>query len=179
MFLLNPSGALHVNSNQIIDSSSHPTAVDSAQSQQVHQRTLKCYRAYFQSWCRAFGEHEKIPVNDHAGCWLLGENQIGLVLTKPLFRQFNREIYFQGKTPTLVFDEQGARIGQFFYRFKSKPEKQVLGAIDRLFETGAALHLFRTCHHLYRNGNRILTISSKRPQPVIYREIGAMNVKLQ
>ena len=179
MFLLNISDALHVNSDQSIYENPYLVEIDSVTSQQAHERTIKCYATYFQGWCRAFGDHKNISVNNRAGNWLLSENQIGLVLTRPLFRQLNREIFFDGKTPTLVFDEQGIHIGLFYFPIAGKPENQVLGAIRQFFETGASLHLFRTCHRLYGNGSRILTISSKRPQPIIYREIGAMNIRLQ
>lgn len=179
MFLLNIADALHVNSDQSIYANPSLVEIDSVRSQQAHERTIKCYATYFQGWCQAFGEHKNISVNDRAGCWLLSENQIGLVLTRPLFRQLNREIFFHGKTPTLVFDERGVHIGLFYFPITGKPENQVLGAIEQFFETGAVLHLFRTSHLLYGNGSRILTISSKRPKPIIYRETGTMNIRLQ
>jgi hypothetical protein len=155
-----------------------PTLTNPSRTRQVRERTIKCYAAHFQSWYQAFGEHKNITVNNAEGCWLLGENQVGLVLSKPLFRQLNREIVFQGTARTLVFNEQGMRIGKFILGFENRSERQVLTVIDRFFKTGSALHLFRTHHFVYGNEKWILTVSSKRPQPFMYKEIGLMNLKL-
>jgi hypothetical protein len=178
MSLLDVPDSIGNNTAQSDNEEPPPTLMNPSRAQQVRVRTIKCYAAHFQSWYQGFGEHENIRVNNSEGCWLLGENRIGLVLSKPLFRQLNREIVFQGTARTLVFNEQGMRIGNFILCFENRFERQVLGVIDRFFETDSALHLFRTHHFVYGNEKRILTVSSKRPQPFMYKEIGLMNLKL-
>ena len=143
------------------------------------EREIICYGAHFKGWCQAFGKHKNILVDNNVTCWLIGENQVGLVLTHPQIRQLNREILLHEKVPTLIFDRQGVHIGVFFFPFANEHERQVLRTIEHLLETGAVLHLFRTSHSRYGNGRRIITISNKRPPPIIYRKIDNMNLRLQ
>jgi len=164
---------------QILENELSMGVVDKFESRNRQEREIKCYGAHFKGWCQAFGKHENILVDNNVTCWLLGKNQVGLVLTKPQIRQLNHEILLHEQVPTLIFDEQGVHIGAFFFPFTSKHERQVLGVIEQLLETGAALHLFRTSHSLYGNGRRIITISNKRPPPIIYRRIDTMSIRLQ
>mgnify|MGYP001828570534 CR=1 FL=1 len=153
--------------------------LDELQSRGKQERAIKCYRAHFKGWCQAFGEHKNILVDNNVTCWLLGENQVGLVLTKPQIRQLNHELLLHEQVPTLVFDEQGVHIGSFYFPFVSRRERHVLHEIEQLLKSGVALHLFRTSHSLYGNGRRIVTISSKRPPPLIYRETETIIIRLQ
>jgi hypothetical protein len=36
-----------------------------------------------------------------------------------------------------------------------------------------------TSHFMYGTGTRILTVSNKKPLSIIYKEIGAMHIKLR
>ena len=164
---------------QIVENEISVGILDELQSRGKQERAIKCYRAHFKGWCQAFGEHKNILVDNNVTCWLLGENQVGLVLTKPQIRQLNRELLLHEQVPTLIFDEQGVHIGSFFFPFASKHEKHVLRAIEQLLQSGTALHLFRTSHSLYGNGRRIITISSKKPPPLIYRETETLSIRLQ
>lgn len=164
---------------QIVENELSMGVVDKLESRIRQEREIKCYGAHFKGWCQAFGKHENILVDNNVTCWLVGKNQVGLVLTKPQIRQLNHEILLHEQVPTLTFDDQGVHIGAFFFPFTSKHERRVLGVIEQLLETGAALHLFRTSHSLYGNGRRIITISNKRPPPIIYRRIDTMSIRLQ
>ncbi|KAA6185355.1 hypothetical protein F2Q65_08730 [Thiohalocapsa marina] len=45
------------------------------------QRLIRCYSAYFRGWAQAFGVHELLGDAAHDLRWLLGEQQLGLILT--------------------------------------------------------------------------------------------------
>jgi len=152
---------------------------DVKSKQQTRECEIKRYGAYFKGWCQVFGEHESIVVGEQENCWLIGEKKVGLILPKPLLKQLNGEVLLHEQVPVITFTERGVQIGTLHFPFKSELEKRVLGAIEQLIDTGADLHLFLTCHLLYGNGSRIITISNKRPQSVIYKEIGSMKIRLQ
>jgi hypothetical protein len=103
---------------------------------------------------------------------------VGLVLRKQLIKPLHRKVLLHDQVPPLIFNPQGVHIGSFHFSFSSEPEKQVLGAIERLVETGPELHVFLTSHLLYGIGNRLITISSKKPLSIIYKEIGTMHIRL-
>ena len=140
---------------------------------------IKRYGAYFKGWCQAFGEHESILVGEHENCWLIGENKVGLILPKPLVKRLNGEVLLHEQLPVITFTHQGAQIGSLHFPFKSELEKRVLSAIAQLIDIGPDLHLFLTSHLLYGNGSKIITISNKRPQSIIYKQIGTMKIQLK
>lgn len=43
---------------------------------------------------------------------------------------------------------------------------------------GDASHIFHTSHFMYATGTRILSLSSEKPWSIIYKEIGAIHIKL-
>ena len=147
--------------------------------QQVRECEIKRYGAYFKGWCQVFGEHESILVGEHENCWLIGAQKVGLILPKPLVKQLNSEVLLHEQVPVIRFTQQGVQIGALHFPFRSDLEKRVLSAIEQLIDTGPELHLFLTSHLLYGNGSRIITISNKRPQSIIYKEIGSMKIRLQ
>lgn len=148
-----------------------------------HKQTRECeikrYGAYFKGWCQVFGEHESVLVGEHENCWLIGEQKVGLILPKSLVRRLNSEVLLHEQVPVVSFTQQGVQIGALHFPFKSELEKRVLSAIEQLIDTGQDLHLFLTSHLLYGNGRKIITISNKRPQSIIYKEIGSMKIQLQ
>ena len=147
--------------------------------QQTRECEIKRYGAYFKGWCQVFGEHESILVGERENCWLIGEEKVGLILPKPLLRRLNSEVLLHEQVPVITFTRRGVQIGTLHFPFKSELEKRVLSAIEQLIDTGVDLHLFLTSHLLYGNGSRIITISNKRPQSIIYKEIGSMRIRLQ
>ena len=142
------------------------------------ERELKRYAAYFRGWCQAFGEHEDIPVEDSGRYWLLAENQVGLVLPKPLIKPLYREVLLHEKTPALTFGRRRVEIGSLHIPLTSKRELQALDAIEHLIETRTDLHVYLTSHFLYGTGSRIITFSNRKPLPIIYKEIGTMHIRL-
>jgi hypothetical protein len=50
-------------------------------------RIIRRYAAFFRGWAQAFGEHEKIESPSQGLRWLVGEEQIGLILV-PAIKRF-------------------------------------------------------------------------------------------
>ena len=142
------------------------------------ERELKRYAAYFRGWCQAFGEHEDIPIEESERYWLLAENQVGLVLPKPLIKPLYSEVLLHEQAPALTFSRQGVEIGSLNFPLTSKREIQALDAIEHLIETSADFHVFLTSHLIYGSGSKIITFSSRKPLSIIYKEIGTMHIRL-
>jgi len=140
---------------------------------------LKRYSAYFRGWCQAFGEHESIELAGSESHWLLGENQVGLVLPRPQVRLLYREVLLHEKVPALTFSKRGVEIGTLLLPFRSESQKRVLEAFEQIIDANPEFHVFLTSHLLYGGGNKIITFSSKRPLSIIYKEIGTMQVNLK
>lgn len=140
---------------------------------------IKRYGAYFKGWCQAFGEHESILVGERENGWLIGEKKVGLVLPKSLLRRLNGEVLRKSQTPEITFSQEGVQIGALCFHFESELERMVLATVEHLVDTEPDLHLFLTSHLLYGNGKRIITFSGKKPQTIIYKEIGNIKIRLQ
>jgi hypothetical protein len=144
----------------------------------THEYELQRYAAYFRGWCQAFGEHDSIPNEDTGMCWLLSEHQAGFVLRPQLTRSLYREILRKNDTPVLELSRKGARIGAFHYPLSGVADEQGIAAIKRILENCSNSCLFMTSHFTYGTGTRILTLSNKKPLPIIYKEIGCMRIRL-
>ena len=140
---------------------------------------LKRYAAYYKGWCQAFGEHESIPGEDEDISWLFAEKQIGFISPRKQTKLLLREILRKRETPTLSISRNGVQIGSFYYRPSKTSDESALLAIAKFLETGNGSHIFLTSHFMYGTGTRILTVSSKKPLSIIYKEIGAMRIKLR
>jgi hypothetical protein len=140
---------------------------------------LKRYAAYYRGWCQAFGEHESVPGDDTAISWLFGESQIGFISPREQTRLLLREILRKRETPTLTISRNSVQIGAFYYRPSKSSDESALLAIANFLETGKGTHIFLTSHFMYGTGTRILTVSNKKPLSIIYKEIGAMHIKLR
>ena len=142
---------------------------------------LKRYAAYYKGWCQTFGEHESIlPEDEDAGIsWLFGENQIGFIAPRKLTRLLLLEVLRKHETPTLTISRKRVRIGAIDYKFLKASDESALDAVKNLLEGGGDTHLFLTSHFMYGMGMRILTLSHKKPLPIIYKEIGTMRIRLK
>lgn len=139
---------------------------------------LNRYSAYFRGWCQAFGEHDSVPGDDAGITWLFAERQIGLILPQPLSKQLFREVLGKHGVPTLTMDQSGFQAGAFSYTFSGTPDASALSAIKNILETDTGSHLFLASHFMYGSGARIITLSSRKPLSIIYKEIGPMHVSL-
>jgi len=174
-----PIGSV-VNDWQLPDYRARSEISDNVKPQQkMRECELKRYGAYFNGWCQVFGEHESISVGDGENCWLIGDKKVGLILPKPLLKELFREVLLHDQIPEITFSQQGVQIGALCFPLRSGPEKIVLDAIGQLIDSGSDLHLFLTCHLLYANGNRIVTISNRKPQSIVYKQLGSMKIRLE
>ena len=146
--------------------------------QMLIEYELKRYAAYYKGWCQAFGEHESIPGEDTGISWLFSEKQIGFISPQQQTKLLLREILRKRKTPTLTISGKGVQIGTFNFRPSKASDESALLAIANFLETGKASHIYLTSHFMYGTGTRILTVSSKKPISIIYKEIGNMHIRL-
>jgi hypothetical protein len=142
------------------------------------QRTITRYAAYFRGWCQAFGEHESIAGDENSISWLLADHQVGFIMplqvTKPLYR----EMLWQNPTPTIVFTREHFEVGALRIPLTGWYDSRALNAIENMLRGGAEFHFFLTSHFMYGTGTRILTLSAKKPLPIIYKEIGKMYIRM-
>jgi hypothetical protein len=140
---------------------------------------VKRYAAYFRGWCQAFGEHEAEAPGDDAISWLVAEQQVGIILSRPLTRVLYREaLRRQRAPPLLTLSPRCLRVGAFHYQFRKPLEAHILSAVRDLLQGSQDLHLYLTYHFMYPSGTRIITLSRSKPLHIIYKEIGPMRIGL-
>lgn len=139
---------------------------------------LKRYAAYYKGWCQAFGEHESVPADDSEITWLFAEKQLGFISPPEMTKALLREILRKRETPMLSISRNSVKIGRFHYQASKASDESALHEIGRFLETGRASHIYLTSHFMYGTGARILTLSSKKPVSIIYKEIGTMSVRM-
>jgi len=142
------------------------------------QRVIKRYAAYFRGWCQAFGEHESIPGEEGGITWLLTENQVGFILPQHITKPLNREMLWQNPTPTIILSRERFAAGSLILPLTGWYDSRGVDAIERMLRQGEEFHFFLTSHFMYGTGTRILTLSTKAPLPIIYKEIGKMYIKV-
>jgi hypothetical protein len=143
------------------------------------ERELKRYSAYFRGWCQAFGEHESLPSEKSGISWLLSEHQAGFILPKVLVKRLYREVLLPRQTPTLTFGHQRIVVGALELMLEKGHEKPAIAAVEQILHSGEEFHIFLTSHIMYGTSARIITLSNKKPIPIIYKEIGTMHVRLE
>ena len=143
------------------------------------EREVKRYAAYFRGWCQAFGEHEAGTADDDAISWLVAEQQVGIILPRPVTRALYREaLRGQRAPPLLTIGPRCLQVGAFHYPFCKPLETHILDALRHILQTSNDLHLYLTYHFMYPSGTRIITLSRNKPLHIIYKEIGLMHIGL-
>jgi hypothetical protein len=143
------------------------------------EREVKRYAAYFRGWCQAFGEHEAEETGDDAISWLVAEQQVGIILSRPLTRALYREaLRRQTAPPLLTISPRCLRVEAFHYRFHKPLEAHILNAVRAILQAPQDLHLYLSYHFMYPSGTRIITLSRSKPLHIIYKEIGPMRIGL-
>ena len=144
----------------------------------THEYELQRYAAYFRGWCQAFGEHESVPGTGAGISWLFSKHQTGFVLPLQLTRSLYREVLRKHGALVLELSRKEARIGAFYYPLSGAADAQGIAAIKAILESGSDSCLFMTSHFMYGTGTSIITLSNKKPLPIIYKEIGPMRIRL-
>jgi hypothetical protein len=135
-------------------------------------RIIRRYAAFFRGWAQAFGEHEKLEDPTRGLRWLVGQDQIGLILTPAIKRQwFPRLIGHPSQDPPPVTLRPEC-IEIAGVRLDLRPGTGApLPPILALLALGCDLHLYQTYHLIYPSGTRILTLSARAPLGILYREL--------
>jgi len=138
----------------------------------VSVRKIRRYAAYFHGWATAFGNHDKHLDEKRDLAWLLGEDQIGLILTSKV-EAFLRPLFLSNHTtdpPPVTLGPGKIRIADTVIRFGTEDQQASAAVMDLLADSGD-LHLLQTYHVIYPSGTRILTLSRQSPLALVYREI--------
>jgi hypothetical protein len=142
------------------------------------EREVKRYAAYFRGWCQAFGEHESLADHDREVFWLVTDQAAGFVLPANYQRQLYREVLLHRTAPPLTFHSDRVEIGEFQLELARQYETRILESIDHLLASNRGLHVYLTSHLMYGTGARIITLSTKKPLLIIYKEIGTLRIGL-
>jgi len=142
------------------------------------EREIKRYSAYFRGWCQTFGEHESIPGDTSGISWLLTDNQAGFILPRKLAKSLYREILLHPEAPTMRIKGNTVKIGSFNFTLEKSQEQRTLEVIENILEQGKEFHVFLTSHFMYGTDARIITLSNKKPLPIIYKEVGRMRIRV-
>jgi hypothetical protein len=142
-------------------------------------RTIRRYSAYFRNWAQAFGNHDKLGDEGAPLRWLIGEQQVGLILTPEIRRiLYPRLLGRHGEAPPRVqLGRKRLVIDELTIPF-ADDHRPAVDAVMELFSTDGELHLSQTYHLIYPGGTRILTLGRHAPMPLIYREIEPLGVDL-
>ena len=141
-------------------------------------RDVKRYAAYFRGWCQAFGEHESLADHDREVFWLVTDQAAGFVLPANYQRQLYREVLLHRTAPPLTFHSDRVEVGEFQLELARQYETRILESIDHLLASSRGLHVYLTSHLMYGTGARIITLSTKKPLLIIYKEIGTLRIGL-
>ena len=150
----------------------------SAKMDEMLEREPKRYSAYFRGWCQAFGEHESIPGEDNDIHWLFTEHQAGFILPQPIIRRLYREVLSNRQPPPLTFGHDTFEIGSLKFALAKRQEKRILDIIENILTSGDDHHVYLTSHLMYGTQARIITLSTKKPLTIIYKEIGTLRIRL-
>ena len=143
------------------------------------ERTVRCYTAYFRGWCQAFGEHDVLASQDEDIRWLIGEQQIGFIPSREQTRALYREVLGkQLSSPLLEINPECVRVGRFRQALPEIWQEQGQKVLTQLMQAENDLHLYLTYHFMYPSGTRIVTLSQRKPLPIIYKEIRPMDIRL-
>jgi hypothetical protein len=135
-------------------------------------RIIRRYGPYFEGWAQAFGAHQRVDEPELGLRWLIGDDQLGLILTDPLRKHLGPGLLNQPEAeqqpimralsiPWLdAIDSSASAIREHLALWSEQIDEKAL-----------SLHLYQTYHLIYPAGTRILTLSTRAPLPLIYREL--------
>jgi hypothetical protein len=141
-------------------------------------REVRRYRPYLPSWCQAFGDHLPEPGSEgRAVEWLVGEHCVGAIVVPEIRVMLIRELLGFRK-PRVLVDGGSICLGELDFRDAGVCGHPGYSALRDLLVNAETVHLFLTYHLIYPPGTRIITVSSKAPLPLIYRETAPLRVSV-
>ncbi|ESQ17057.1 MAG TPA: hypothetical protein DDY14_04190 [Chromatiaceae bacterium] len=165
----------------------------------MQTRLIHLHSACFHGWAQAFGNHDSTNDEQYGLRWLLGEDQLGLILT-PYIRQGlgNLAADIDGvadkhpegngcdsKTPDctvsadpITLANDALHIGNLTLPLANM-RQNVAGFAADLLEDRRDLHLFQTYHLIYASATCMLTLSPRSPLGLIDREIEPLHINFE
>ena len=141
-------------------------------------REVRRYRAYLPRWCQAFGDHVPEPGGQgQAVEWLVGQDCVGAIIIPKIRDMLIRELLGSRK-PRVIVRAGSMRLGELDFRDAEVCGHPGYAALLDLLVNAETVHLFLTYHLIYPPGTRIITVSSKAPQPLIYKETAPLRVSV-
>ncbi len=144
------------------------------------ERRLKRYAAYFRGWCQAFGEYDMEIVEENGITWLLGKEQVGLILPDRIRREVYRAVLGKKAAASrIAVSNARFQVAETGFGVSSDEAKNYMSAVLREFRHSPELHLFLTYHLTFPSGTRFVTLSRKPPLRIIYKEIEPMTIRIE
>ncbi len=140
------------------------------------EKTIRRYSAYFPRWCQAFGDHQPDAGGEgRAVEWLIGGDSVGVIVL-PEVRYLLLHALLGVRQPLLELWPRYLRLNGRDYA-----EPSVIGhagyvALLELLREVPEAYMFLTYHLIYPPGTRIITVSSKPPLPLLYKEMAPLPV---
>ncbi|MBL8420061.1 MAG: hypothetical protein JNK92_05435 [Dechloromonas sp.] len=141
-------------------------------------REVRRYRAYLPRWCQTFGDHLPEPGGEgRAVEWLVGNDCVGAIVVPEIKLLLIREL-LGSKKPKVIVRAGSMRLGELDFRDAEVCGHPGYAALLDLLVNAETVHLFLTYHLIYPPGTRIITVSSKAPLPLIYKETAPLRVSV-
>lgn len=145
---------------------------------EANTRLVRRYAAYYFNWCQAFGEHQADPQAGANMRWLRAEDRIGIIVTPELRKRALRELLGKHSDELgIVLTRSYAEVSQSCYPV-AEADRPGMTQLIAFMHRCQEVHVFLTYHLFYPPGTRIITVSSKRPGVLFYKEIEPFTVHL-
>lgn len=142
------------------------------------ERDLRRYSAYFRGWCQAFGEYDGEFKEENGTTWLLGTEQIGLILPERMRRKVYKDVLAKkARSSLLTVSNSYFQLDDARFSVSGNENHERMEALVRAFKDSEALHLYLTYHLLYPSA-RFVTLSKNAPLRIIYKEIEPMRMRI-
>jgi hypothetical protein len=144
------------------------------------EHLIRRYTAYFRGWAQAFGEHRKVGDPSGGSRWLVGEGQVGLIL-EPAYKRLLYPLFLHRpdrSAPEVILRTDALDVGETRVPLAVRPPAPI-PEIMSLLGGDQDLHLYQTYHLIYPAGTRILTLSTRAPLGILYRELTPLRLRME
>ncbi|MDX1334924.1 MAG: hypothetical protein R3312_04005 [Gammaproteobacteria bacterium] len=140
---------------------------------------IKRYAAFYRGWCQAFGEHDG-EIEESADInWIYSDVAIGMVMSPSLQKRFMRHLLGkENAQPRIILASRSIKVGEEWISLESETDVRGLGRMQALLNSGLLIHMYMSSHFYYPAGTRIITLSTRKPLPIMYREISPLYIQL-
>ncbi|MCU7905276.1 MAG: hypothetical protein KZQ76_05345 [Candidatus Thiodiazotropha sp. (ex Epidulcina cf. delphinae)] len=143
-------------------------------------RIIKRYNAYYKDWCLAFGEHTVEYEEERDINWLFGEDRIGLILSRALWKEAQHQLLgHHQEIPQLVLSDDTVGINKFDYRLKDDIGRMNIQKLKTFLLSKEELHMFLSSHLFYPSHTRIITFAMKKPLLIMYKEMQPLQLIIE